>query len=154
MACLVRRALKAIVRVWMPLRCSPPAEVRHEGQTLTLVSEDPQAGLRLHSEIALDASGVLSVRHGVTNLRASPWQVDRLAVTLPVAERAREVMAFHGRWIREFQPHRLTLEHDSFVLENRRGRTSHEHFPALITGSRAFSEMQGEVWGRASGLER
>jgi alpha-galactosidase len=39
------------------------------------------------------------------------------------------------------------LEHDSFVLENRRGRTSHEHFPALITGSRAFSEMQGEVWG-------
>lgn len=90
---------------------------------------------------------MLSVRHGVTNLRASPWQVDRLAVTLPVAERAREVMAFHGRWIREFQPHRLTLEHDSFVLENRRGRTSHEHFPALITGSRAFSEMQGEVWG-------
>ncbi|MFK9842478.1 glycoside hydrolase family 36 N-terminal domain-containing protein, partial [Escherichia coli] len=90
---------------------------------------DPQAGLRLQSEIALDASGVLSVRHGVTNLRASPWQVDRLAVTLPVAERAREVMAFHGRWIREFQPHRLTLEHDSFVLENRRGRTSHEHFP-------------------------
>ncbi|HHL4064678.1 TPA: alpha-galactosidase [Klebsiella pneumoniae] len=123
------------------------SEVRHEGQTLTLVSEDPQAGLRLQSEIALDASGVLSVRHGVTNLRASPWQVDRLAVTLPVAERAREVMAFHGRWIREFQPHRLTLEHDSFVLENRRGRTSHEHFPALITGSRAFSEMQGEVWG-------
>lgn len=61
---------------------------------------------------------MLSVRHGVTNLRASPWQVDRLAVTLPVAERAREVMAFHGRWIREFQPHRLTLEHDSFVLEN------------------------------------
>ena len=76
------------------------SEVRHEGQTLTLVSEDPQAGLHLQSEIALDASGVLSVRHGVTNLRASPWQVDRLAVTLPVAERAREVMAFHGRWIR------------------------------------------------------
>ncbi|MBZ4241045.1 hypothetical protein LAN32_21680, partial [Mycobacterium tuberculosis] len=42
------------------------SEVRHEGQTLTLVSEDPQAGLRLQSEIALDASGVLSVRHGVT----------------------------------------------------------------------------------------
>ncbi len=123
------------------------SKVRHEGQTLTLVSEDPHAGLRLYSEIALDASGVLSVRHGVTNLRVSPWQVDRLAVTLPVAERAREVMAFHGRWIREFQPHRLTLEHDSFVLENRRGRTSHEHFPALITGSHAFSEMQGEVWG-------
>lgn len=122
-------------------------EVVQDGQNLTLLSEDAQAGLRLCSEIQLDSSGVLSVRHGLTNLRPQPWQVDRLAVTLPVAERAREVMAFHGRWIREFQPHRLTLEHDSFVLENRRGRTSHEHFPALITGSRAFSEMQGEVWG-------
>lgn len=52
------------------------SEVRH-GPDADPVSEDPQAGLRLQSEIALDASGVLSVRHGVTNLRASPWQVDR-----------------------------------------------------------------------------
>ncbi len=71
MVCLARRALKAIVRAGcLPLFTT--SEVRHEGQTLTLVSEDPQAGLRLQSEIALDASGVLSVRHGVTNLRASP----------------------------------------------------------------------------------
>lgn len=122
-------------------------EVVQNGQNLTIVSEDKHAGLRLCSEIQLDSSGVLNVRHGLTNLREQSWQVDRFAVTLPVAERAREVMAFHGRWIREFQPHRLILEHDSFVLENRRGRTSHEHFPAMITGSQAFSEMQGEVWG-------
>jgi alpha-galactosidase len=32
---------------------------------------------------------VLVVRHGLTNLKARPWQVDRFAVTLPVAERAR-----------------------------------------------------------------
>lgn len=122
-------------------------DVQQEGQNLTIVSEDSLAGLRLHSEIQLDSSGVLSLRHGLTNLRAGAWQVDRLAVTLPVAEHAREVMSFYGRWIREFQPHRLLLDHDSYVLENRRGRTSHEHFPALIIGSRAFSEMQGEVWG-------
>ena len=114
---------------------------------LTLTAEDEQAGLRLTSEIALDDSGVLVVRHGLTNLRSQPWQVDRLAVTLPVAERAREIMAFHGRWIREFQPHRLPLEHDSFVIESRRGRSSHEHFPALITGTPSFGEMQGDVWG-------
>ncbi|MBH3283886.1 alpha-galactosidase [Serratia marcescens] len=122
-------------------------DVRQEGQTLTIESEDRQAGLRLRSEFVLNASGILSLRHGLTNMGVATWQVDRLAVTLPVPERAREVMAFHGRWAREFQPHRLTLEHDSFVVENRRGRTSHEHFPALITGSHAFSEMQGEVWG-------
>ncbi len=122
-------------------------QVEQNGQSLTLTAEDAQAGLRLVSELTLDGSGVLVVRHGVTNLRPVAWQVDRLAVTLPVAERAREVMAFHGRWTREFQPHRLMLEHDSVVLESRRGRSSHEHFPALITGSKAFSEMQGDVWG-------
>lgn len=122
-------------------------DVTLNGQHLTITSEDNLAGLRLCSEIQLDSSGVLSIRHGLTNLRAQPWQVDRLAITIPVAERAREVMAFHGRWTREFQPHRQILEHDSVVLENRRGRTSHEHFPAMITGSKAFSEMQGEVWG-------
>ncbi len=121
--------------------------VERQGQALTIFAEDVLAGLRLVSEINLDASGILTVRHGVTNLRAQAWQVDRLAVTLPVAERARDVMAFHGRWIREFQPHRLTLEHDSFVLESRRGRSSHEHFPALMTGTPAFSEMHGDVWG-------
>ncbi len=87
---------------------------------LTITAEDEHAGLRLTSEITLDASGVLVVRHGLTNLKTLAWQVDRFAVTLPVAERAQEVMAFHGRWIREFQPHRVTLEHDSFVIENRR----------------------------------
>lgn len=94
--------------------------------------------MRLISELILDSSGVLQIRHGLTNLRATPWQVDRTAITLPVAERALEVMAFHGRWTREFQPHRVRLEHDSFVLENRRGRTSHEHFPAMIAGTVAL----------------
>ncbi|MDP0977973.1 glycoside hydrolase family 36 N-terminal domain-containing protein, partial [Klebsiella pneumoniae] len=77
-------------------------------------------------------------------LRATPRQVDRQAVTQPVAQSPREVMAFQGRWIREFQPQRQTLEHDSNVLENRRGRTSHEQFPALNTGRRACSEKQAE----------
>ncbi|WP_437891411.1 alpha-galactosidase [Phytobacter sp. V91] len=121
--------------------------VQRTGQSLTLTSEDEVAGLRLTSEIILDACGVLQVRHGLTNLFTTAWQVNRFAVTLPVAEYARDVMAFHGRWIREFQPHRVRLEHDSFVIENRRGRTSHEHFPALMTGTPGFSESQGSVWG-------
>lgn len=131
--------------------CSSPVfstlDVQQRGNALTLISEDVHAGLRLTSELLLDASGVLKIRHGLTNLQTTVWQAERLAITLPVAEYARDVMAFHGRWIREFQPHRLRLEHDSFVLENRRGRTSHEHFPAVITGSPGFSEQQGDVWG-------
>ena len=49
-------------------------EVAQDGQNLTIISEDAQAGLRLCSEIQLDNSGVLSVRHGLTNLRPQPWQ--------------------------------------------------------------------------------
>lgn len=84
-------------------------DVQQQAQTLTVTAEDEHAGLRLTSELALDASGVLVVRHGLTNLKSQAWQVERFAVTLPVAECAREVMAFHGRWIREFQPHRVKL---------------------------------------------
>ncbi|WP_303719957.1 glycoside hydrolase family 36 N-terminal domain-containing protein, partial [Pseudomonas aeruginosa] len=54
--------------------------VQQQGQTLTVTAEDKQAGLRLTSELTLDASGVLVVRHGLTNLKTQAWQVDRFAV--------------------------------------------------------------------------
>lgn len=121
--------------------------VEQSENTLTLTCEDPVAGLRVVSELVQTSSGVLKIRHALTNLRGGDWQVNRFAITLPIAERAEEVMAFHGRWTREFQPHRVKLTHDGFVLENRRGRTSHEHFPAMITGTASFSDQRGEVWG-------
>ncbi|WP_075181745.1 alpha-galactosidase [Pantoea sp. 1.19] len=118
-----------------------------DGESLTLIAEDSVAGLTLESQLVMSAAGVLKVRHGLRNLKPGAWQLDRLAVTLPIAERAGEIMAFHGRWTREFQPHRVSLAHDSYVIENRRGRTSHEHFPALIAGTPGFNENQGDVWG-------
>ncbi|TYL42149.1 alpha-galactosidase [Dickeya sp. ws52] len=117
-------------------------------QQLVIEAEDRQAGLRLTSELRLHAdSGVLQLRHCLTNLHPGDWQVQRLAVTLPLPESAAEVMAFHGRWVREFQPHRTLLAHGSLVQENRRGRTSHEYFPAMVSGEPGFAEQQGRVWG-------
>jgi alpha-galactosidase len=116
--------------------------------TLQITSLDTIAGLRLLVEINLDAdSDVLQVRHTLTNLKAATYQVDRFAVTLPLPDRADELLAFHGRWVREFQPHRLNLRHGGYQQENRRGRTSHEHFPGLIQGCTGFNEQQGELWG-------
>lgn len=120
--------------------------VEQQNQSLTIISEDQQAGLKMMSELILSPSGVLKIRHALTNLKQEDWQVNRLAITLPIAEQANEIMAFHGRWAREFQPHRVRLTHDSFVSENRRGRTSHEHYPAMITGTSGFDEMKGEIW--------
>ncbi|MCV9877569.1 alpha-galactosidase [Brenneria izbisi] len=116
--------------------------------TLTIVSEDAIAGLRLVSVLQLcPNSGVLKTRNTLTNIKSGRYQVDRLAVTLPLPERANEIMAFHGRWIKEFQRHSLRLEHGGYIQENRRGRTSHEYFPGMMAGNAGFSEQQGEVWG-------
>ncbi|KHT04337.1 alpha-galactosidase [Pectobacterium brasiliense] len=129
-----------------PIFTTTQAEV--QDNTLTITAEDAQAGLRLISELRLDPqTDVLQLRHTLENLRADAWQVQRLAVTLPVPERASDVMAFHGRWLREFQAHRLTLQHGGFIQESRRGRSSHEYFPAFILGESAFSEQHGAVWG-------
>ncbi|KAA9000766.1 alpha-galactosidase [Affinibrenneria salicis] len=122
--------------------------VESDDHALTLVSEDALAGLTLTSELRLHPrTGVLQVRHTLKNLSSDAWQLDRLAVTLPVPERADEVMAFHGRWLREFQPHRVPLRHGGYLQESRRGRSSHEYFPAMVVGESGFTEQRGAVWG-------
>ncbi|MEC5344577.1 alpha-galactosidase [Brenneria populi] len=119
-----------------------------DAHSLTVVGEDPIARLRLTSELRLHPeTGVLRMRHTLTNLYHEAWQLERLAVTLPLPERAEEVMAFHGRWLREFQPHRVQLKHGGYLQESRRGRTSHEYFPAMVLGESGFNEQNGTVWG-------
>ena len=131
---------------WSPVFTTCRVDQQADGVVIT--AEDPQAALRFTSELHLDAeTGVLRTRNTLTNLHAQPYQVSRLAVTLPLPEQAAEVMAFHGRWVREFQPHRTLLSHGGVLQENRRGRTSHEYFPGMILGRPGFSEQQGEVWG-------
>lgn len=123
-------------------------DVHQQGQRLSIRCLDKKAGLELTCELILDPrTDVLQARNTLTNLRADTYYVDRLAVTLPLPDRAGEVMAFHGRWIREFQPHRLQLAHGGYVQENRRGRTSQEYFPGFIVGVPGFSEERGELWG-------
>ncbi|MGL5302212.1 MAG: alpha-galactosidase [Aeromonas sp.] len=123
-------------------------EIDPQPHSLRLISQDKAAHLTLTSELRLDPdSDVLSIRHTLRNDGAEPFTVNRLATTLPLPARANECLSFYGRWVNEFQQHRHTLQHGGYQQENRRGRTSHEHFPALVVGSNGFSEQQGEVWG-------
>ncbi|PNH77815.1 alpha-galactosidase [Vibrio diazotrophicus] len=110
-------------------------------------SVDELAGLSLTTELCLDADDVVKTRHTLTNLKAGVYQVNRLANTLPLPARANELMTFFGRWVHEFQTARQPLMHGGYQQENRRGRTSHEHYPALIAGQQHFDELQGDVWG-------
>lgn len=130
---------------------SPVFSTQHysfENNHLQITSEDATAGLRMVSEIQMcPETGVIKTRNTLTNIKEGQYRLDRLAVTLPFPERADEIMAFNGRWIKEFQRHSLKLEHGGYIQENRRGRTSHEYFPGMVIGKTGFSEQQGELWG-------
>ena len=130
---------------WAPVFINKSVE--NNNNTLTITSEDELAGLKLISELVLGKSDVLKVRHTLVNQKSGPYSVNRLASTLPLPERAKELLTYYGRWVKEFQQTRTLLTQGGYQQENRRGRTSHEHYPALIAGTKAFDEMSGETWG-------
>jgi alpha-galactosidase len=114
---------------------------------LLIESEDERAGLRLTTELHLDEYDVVKTRHTLTNTKQGIYHVNRFANTLPLPARAKELMTYYGRWVHEFQTVRQPLLQGGYQQENRRGRTSHEHYPALVAGTQHFDEMQGDVWG-------
>jgi len=118
-----------------------------QGNQVEILCQDGTAQLSLLIRLNLDLSGTLSKQITLTNLAKQEYTLNKLALTLPVPRRAQELESYHGRWSREFQAHRQTIEHGSWGVENRRGRTSHEYFPGCLLGSSNFSEQQGEVWG-------
>lgn len=133
-------------RHWSPVFTIGKVEETLEG--LQIHSADSAAGLSVVTHLLYDQdSDVIKISHSLTNTGSSAYDVSRLAVTLPLPERASECLSFYGRWVYEFQQHRHSLHHAGYQQENRRGRTSHQHYPALIAGTAGFDENHGEVWG-------
>ncbi|WP_299999623.1 alpha-galactosidase [uncultured Cedecea sp.] len=131
---------------WSPVFTIRKIEETAEG--LEIHSEDSAAGLRVTSHLLFDRDcDVIRLSHTLTNTGDTAYDVARLAITLPLPERASECLSFYGRWVYEFQQHRHSLIHGGYQQENRRGRTSHQHYPALIAGTPGFGENHGEVWG-------
>ena len=117
-----------------------------EGGHLTVTVRDDVAGLTL--TITFDLDHALVVAAEIVNTSPSDtYMIDGLSITLPIPEFASELGTFIGRWSREFQPVRVHWPHGAVTMENRRGRTSHEHPPLLFAGTPAFGEWQGSVWG-------
>jgi alpha-galactosidase len=112
---------------------------------LTTRAIDEDAELALDTSIALD--DVLRLAVTVTNTGDRRYSLDALTVTLPVPERADELLAFDGRWARELHPRRTPWPAGAHLAENRRGRTSHEHPSLAFAGPVGFGEWEGEVWG-------
>ena len=106
---------------------------------------DPVAEVRLDTRICLHH--VLTVQCTLTNLAATRHLVDALTITLPLPAHASDLITFTGRWTRELHATREHWATGSRLIENRRGRTSHEHVPLVFAGEPGFGEWGGEVWG-------
>lgn len=132
---------------WAPIFTATSHQHHEDDGRLLIHCVDDIAKLTLDVELRLDPdSGVLGCRHHLGNQGEVPYSLQRLAVTLPLPDRAAELMAFHGRWLQEFQTHRLAIPYGGYLQESRRGR-HHEYFPAMIAGTPHFTETRGEVWG-------
>ncbi len=119
------------------------------GGTLTVTAHDSVAGLRLVIALALPPDGdVLAVRTTLTNAGTAPLAVDHLASgTLRIPPEATELRTYGGRWAHEFTETRSALPDGALLLENRRGRTSHDRFPLLVAATPGCGEQDGGAWG-------
>ena len=123
-------------------------EVAIDG-ALRITARDPVARLLLVLEIALPPDGdVLTMRAALTNEGDAPLTVDHLAAgTVRMPPEATELRTYGGRWAHEFTETPATLPDGSLLLENRRGRASHDRFPLLVATTAGCGEAMGSAWG-------
>jgi len=130
------------------LELAEPAEVHTDGaaQALTVRGMDREAELEVGCELRLEESGLLRVRHTVTNTGDGIYALDGLTALLPVPDRAGELLDLTGRWCREHSPQRQPFTYGTHARESRRGRTGHDATLLLVAGTPGFGFRSGEVW--------
>ncbi|WP_017621946.1 alpha-galactosidase [Nocardiopsis chromatogenes] len=104
-------------------------------------------GLELTCELRMEPSGLVRIRHTVTNTDPAPWTLDTLMAVLPLPREAGEVLDLTGRWCRERAPQRSELGMGTRMRASRRGRTGHDAPLVLTAGTPGFGFRTGEVWG-------
>ena len=129
---------------WAPRLVAGTASA--DGGSVSVTGTDEHLGLCVDQRIGLDGAGVLLVDVTVTNTGPDDLTLAGVRATLPLPGRVREAMTFHGRWARELQAERRRWDSGSVVVENRRGRTSHDRVPLVYAGTSGFGEESGDVW--------
>jgi len=130
---------------WSPALREADVHLHGDGSA-TVTASDPDLGLELRSELVLAESGLLGVRHTVTNTAAEALWVLALNSALPVPPRAVEVLDLTGRSFRERSPQRRPFHDGAVARESRRGRTGHDASLIMAAGTGGFGFETGEVW--------
>ncbi len=114
-----------------------------------IACHDPQTRIALDYTLRLDPdTGILTISSRVTNQGDAPLEIVEMATAaLPIPAHMGELIGFSGRWTDEFRRERLARFTGGYVRENRRGRTSHDSFPAVILCTPHTNESSGEAYG-------
>lgn len=122
---------------------------RHVGEdAIEIESTDDANGITLIHRLTLSPDGdVLGMRAEVRNIGVDAITVDAFdAPTLPVPEAVTHWGVFEGRWSGELQFRRSERAMGALSHENRRGRTSHDAYPAILAEIGPVGEQAGEVF--------
>jgi alpha-galactosidase len=122
------------------------AETGADGASALIVQADERAGVTVTTTLLLHPSGLLEARNVVRNTGGTPYQVDELAVTLPVPAEASELLDLTGRWCRENHPQRHDIRTGTWVRTGRHGRTGHDSSLLVAAGTSGFGNRRGRVW--------
>ena len=116
---------------------------------IVVVSSDAAHGVRLTHRLSLDPAGdVLTATTELANTGTAPLTVDACAAPLlPLPSPFTRLVTLEGRWAGEMQMRGVERAVGSVVRENRRGRTSHDAFPAVFATTPAAGEEAGEAYG-------
>jgi alpha-galactosidase len=109
---------------------------------------DPRTKITLEYVIQCDpGTGLMRIISHLTNTGNAPLTVDHMATAcLPIPQTMTDIIGFSGRWSGEFRRDRLARFSGTYLRENRRGRTSHESFPAIILCADSTREQHGEAF--------
>ena len=119
----------------------------HTTTSAAFILRDDHFDLELELNLKIHPSGVLALDGSITNRGSLPYLLHGLRFALPVPSRAEELLTLGGRWGMEFGEQRTSWKQSTISVSNSRGRTSHEKWPVVFTGTAQFGEQHGEVWG-------
>ncbi len=136
-------------------RLTRPVALDHDPDGAQRLTVDAAAhgvgaeGVTLRTEVRCEPSGLLRLRHTITQAQGAdsgPLEVAGLGCVLPLPGTATEVLDLSGRWCRERLPQRGAVRFGSWLREARRGRTGHDASLLMACGTTGFGFRQGEVW--------
>jgi alpha-galactosidase len=124
-------------------------EVESHADSLRFTARDADCGLTYAATFRpFPDSDVIEAEAVLSSENVVPVRIEWLAApVLALPDTAPDFIEYAGRWTQEFGERRVAFERGVHMREARRGRTGHDHFPAMIVPQPGCTFDRGEVCG-------